>query len=85
MQYVGGTINAAYFVSDAPDISKIPTTLREKLGKVTLEGWEPLKFLTLAIENADVGSLARLIDWIFTELQGCEVGGYHLNVSVENV
>ena len=85
VQYVGGTVNAAYFTRDAPDISKVPNALHEKLGKITLEGWEPLKFMTLGIDNPEVGSLAKLIDWIFTELQGCGVGEYHLNVSVESV
>ena len=85
VQYVDGIVNAAHFMADSPDISKIPATLHESLGRISLVGWEPFKFIALEVGRAEVDPLAKLIDWIFTELQGCEVGEYHLDVSVENI
>lgn len=85
VQYVGGTINAAYGSTAAPALSTIPVALQEAVGRVWLADWEPAKFFTLGIEKAEAGPLAKLIDWIFTEIQGCAAGDYHLSVDVDDV
>lgn len=77
LQFIAGSINAAYPFADAPEIG-----LRN-FGAWALVTWEAQHYVTLDLELHETSAIAAWIDRYFVDLLGC-TETYTLRATVED-
>lgn len=78
IQFVGGTVNAAY------PHTQDPAPLIMALGDAVIESFEPGQYVTVRLQVVDVYSIARWIDRYFEQVLAAD-NDYSVDVTLESL